>query len=52
MGDVIMGWMVFWRAVVAKGAMTNDANSVKTAFYEGQLQAARQRTVINGRISG
>ncbi len=40
MGDVIMGWMLLWRAVVAREALTNDPNNIKADFYEGQLKTA------------
>jgi hypothetical protein len=54
MGDVIMGWMLLWRATVAApklDKLTAGLNSEKrqlkmetdkqTAFYHGQLQSAR-----------
>ncbi|MGD9310116.1 MAG: acyl-CoA dehydrogenase, partial [Desulfosarcina sp.] len=54
MGDVIMGWMLLWRAVVATpklealvGSLDDEATAQKleknkhAAFYHGQLQSAR-----------
>ncbi len=54
MGDVIMGWMLLWRAVVAApkldhltAGIDNEKKKVKletdkqAAFYHGQLQSAR-----------
>ncbi len=54
MGDVVMGWMLLWRAVVAKpaldkllGGTEGEARAEKinknknAAFYEGQLKSAQ-----------
>ena len=40
-GDLVMAWMLLWRATIAaeKLAGTNDAKN--TAFYEGQIASAR-----------
>ena len=40
MGDVIMGWMLLWRAVVASGQLTNGAKKKDEAFYKGQIKTA------------
>ncbi len=39
MGDVIMGWFLLWRAVVASEKM-EGAKKKDVAFYEGQLKNA------------
>ncbi|MBU1171488.1 MAG: acyl-CoA dehydrogenase [Proteobacteria bacterium] len=39
MGDVIMGWMLLWRAVVASPKIEN-ASKKDQPFYEGQLKTA------------
>lgn len=38
-GDVVLGWMLLWRAVVAEQAMAS--NKKDTAFYRGQITTAR-----------
>ncbi len=53
MGDVIMGWMLLWRAAVAKPALEGIVEGLdeearmkklnkdkNAAFYEGQLKSA------------
>ncbi|MBT8342280.1 MAG: acyl-CoA dehydrogenase [Desulfatitalea sp.] len=40
-GDVVMGWMVLWRAAIAAEALAKGAKKKDVAFYEGQLQSAR-----------
>ncbi len=53
MGDVIMGWMLLWRAVVAKpalekivGGLDEEARITKinknknAAYYKGQVKSA------------
>lgn len=40
-GDVVMAWMLLWRAVVAAQKLTNGAKKKDIAFYEGQLKSAR-----------
>jgi len=37
-GDVVMGWMLLWRARIAAEALAAGAKD--TAFYEGQVQGA------------
>ena len=40
MGDVIMAWMLLWRAVLAKQKLDNGAKKKDVDFYEGQLKTA------------
>ena len=40
MGDVIMAWMLLWRAVLAKQKLDNGARKKDVDFYEGQLKTA------------
>jgi alkylation response protein AidB-like acyl-CoA dehydrogenase len=40
MGDVTMGWMLLWRAVVASEKLQNGAKKKDVGFYEGQIQTA------------
>ncbi len=40
MGDVIMAWMLLWRAVVAKQQLDDGAKKKDRGFYEGQLKTA------------
>jgi hypothetical protein len=40
MGDVIMAWMLLWRAAVAAKALAAGAKARDAAFYEGQLKSA------------
>lgn len=40
MGDVIMGWMLLWRAVVAAGQLSNGMKKKDEAFYKGQIKTA------------
>lgn len=42
-GDVIMAWMLLWRAVVAAGKL-EKAKKKDRAFYEGQLKSAEYFT--------
>jgi alkylation response protein AidB-like acyl-CoA dehydrogenase len=45
-GDVIMGWMLLWRAVTAAGKLNSgpfqegSAENKKNAFYHGQIKSA------------
>ncbi len=39
-GDIIMGWMLLWRARIAAEALGNGANKKDAAFYEGQIKSA------------
>ena len=38
-GDVIMAWMLLWRAVIAAKALKNAPRKKDAAFYEGQLKS-------------
>jgi hypothetical protein len=40
MGDVIMAWMLLWRAVLAKQKLDDGARKKDVDFYEGQLKTA------------
>jgi len=40
MGDVIMAWMLLWRAAVAKQKLEAGAGKKDVEFYEGQLKTA------------
>jgi alkylation response protein AidB-like acyl-CoA dehydrogenase len=48
MGDVIMAWMLLWRASVAQEKLSNAAKKKDVPFYEGQIQTAEFfiRTVL------
>ncbi|MDX2447898.1 MAG: acyl-CoA dehydrogenase [Desulfobacterales bacterium] len=46
MGDVTMGWMLLWRAVVASEKLQGGAKKKDVRFYEGQVQTAK--FFING----
>ncbi len=39
-GDVIMTWMLIWRAFLAKQALQNGAKKKDKAYYEGMIQTA------------
>jgi hypothetical protein len=39
-GDVIIGWMHLWRAVVATEAINNGPKKKDREFYKGQLKSA------------
>jgi len=39
-GDVIMSWMLLWRATIAAEMLGNGAKKKDTFFYEGQLKSA------------
>jgi len=39
-GDVIMAWMLLWRAVVASRQLSVDAKKKDTSFYKGQIKTA------------
>ncbi|PKN27251.1 MAG: acyl-CoA dehydrogenase [Deltaproteobacteria bacterium HGW-Deltaproteobacteria-21] len=54
MGDVIMGWMLLWRAAVAASKI-EGAKGRDTAFYKGQIKSAQfymdtVLPVVNGRM--
>jgi hypothetical protein len=40
MGDVVMVWMLLWRAALAKQKLNSGAKKKDVDFYEGQLQTA------------
>jgi alkylation response protein AidB-like acyl-CoA dehydrogenase len=40
MGDVVMAWMLLWRAAVASEKITSGAKKKDLAFYEGQIKSA------------
>ncbi|MFH0729578.1 MAG: acyl-CoA dehydrogenase [Pseudomonadota bacterium] len=55
-GDVVMAWMLLWRAVLASQKLDAAANSKDAPFYEGQIKSAEYfiRTVMpvtSGRIA-
>jgi alkylation response protein AidB-like acyl-CoA dehydrogenase len=55
-GDVIMAWMLLWRATLAAKGLENPAGKKDAAFYEGQLKSAEFFTqtvlpVTHGRIA-
>jgi alkylation response protein AidB-like acyl-CoA dehydrogenase len=39
-GDVIMGWMLLWRASIASHQLGNGAKKKDVVFYNGQLKTA------------
>jgi hypothetical protein len=39
-GDVVMAWMLLWRAVVAAQKLAGGAKKKDIAFYEGQMKSA------------
>ena len=40
-GDVVMAWMLLWRAAVAAEKLAEGAKKKDAAFYEGQIAGAR-----------
>jgi len=40
MGDVVMGWMLLWRAALARQNLNNGAKKKDVDFYEGQVKTA------------
>ena len=40
MGDVILAWMLLWRASVASEKLNNGAKKKDVGFYQGQVQTA------------
>ena len=40
MGDLIMGWMLLWRATVAAEKLQQGAKTKDEAYYRGQLKSA------------
>jgi alkylation response protein AidB-like acyl-CoA dehydrogenase len=47
-GDVIMAWMLLWRATVASRKLMEEENILDQAFYRGQIESAENfiRTVL------
>lgn len=43
-GDVIVGWMLLWRARIASNALNNGGKD--SAFYEGQVKSAEFYTQV------
>jgi len=39
-GDVVMAWMLMWRATLAAKKLADGAKKKDKAFYEGQLKSA------------
>jgi len=39
-GDVIMAWMLLWRASIAAGKLEKGVKKKDVAFYEGQIKSA------------
>ena len=39
-GDVVMAWMLLWRAAISAGKLAGDAKKKDIAFYEGQIKSA------------
>ncbi len=39
-GDVVMSWLLLWRATIAAENLENGAKKKDTVFYEGQLKSA------------
>jgi alkylation response protein AidB-like acyl-CoA dehydrogenase len=39
-GDVVMAWMLLWRATIAAEKLEKNAKKKDQAFYEGQLKSA------------
>ena len=39
-GDVVMGWMLLWRATIAQQQLNGAAAAKDRAFYEGQVKSA------------
>ncbi len=45
-GDVIVGWMLLWRARIAAEALAGGAKEKDAAFYEGQIKSAEFYTQV------
>ena len=55
-GDLVMAWMLLWRAVVAVQKLESGAKKKDIAFYEGQLKSAENfigtiLPITSGRIT-
>ena len=40
-GDVVMAWMLLWRAIIATQKLEQKPKKKDLAFYEGQLKSAQ-----------
>jgi hypothetical protein len=40
-GDMVMAWMLLWRATVARERIVAGAKKKDPAFYDGQLRSAQ-----------
>jgi alkylation response protein AidB-like acyl-CoA dehydrogenase len=40
MGDMVMAWMLLWRACVASEALSRNAAAKDASFYKGQIKSA------------
>ena len=40
-GDMMVAWMLLWRAVIATEKLEAETENKDTAFYEGQLKSAQ-----------
>jgi alkylation response protein AidB-like acyl-CoA dehydrogenase len=45
-GDVVMSWMLLWRATIAAEALAAGAKKKDQAFYEGQIKSAEYFTQV------
>lgn len=45
-GDVIVGWMLLWRARIAAEALAAGAKAKDVAFYEGQIKSSEFHTQV------
>lgn len=43
-GDVVMAWMLLWRASIAAARLGDGAKKKDRAFYEGQIKSAEYFT--------
>ena len=40
-GDVVMAWMLLWRAVISARVLKKEPKPKDAVFYEGQLKSAQ-----------
>ncbi len=45
-GDVVLAWMLLWRAVIAASKLEKGARKKDKAFYEGQIRSAEYFTQV------
>jgi alkylation response protein AidB-like acyl-CoA dehydrogenase len=45
-GDIVVGWMLMWRARIAAEALAAGAKEKDTAFYEGQIRSAEYHSQV------